>query len=108
MPKLLKIGDSYYNMGTSNSSFLKAAETFKEHGMEDYYFMLRIDDLSLLDIDPKKVDSKGNSLLLPEQQAAIIKECQNNYWYYLREVVGIQFTPTAIREMKMLMHQKLI
>ena len=87
--RIAKIGNKYYDLGTTNKSFLKVAKDLKTLGIRNCYFMLEIYDYSLIDINPHQCDEQGNCNLSKDQVSRIIMECMRNPWYFLREVVRI-------------------
>lgn len=68
------------DMNTNNPTFLKIAAVYKAMGIKHWYFPLTLLQPQLAGIN---VYSKDLTL---EQKAAIIYECDNNPWFYLREV----------------------
>lgn len=77
MPKL------HYDKTTKNDSFIKMRNYLKSIGIVNNKFMLGIYNKSLIGVNPYDPD------LTPSQKIDIIKECMDNIWYYLREVVRI-------------------
>ena len=73
----------YYDLNTSNTSFIKMAYTLKNLGVKNYYFFLKIYDKSLMGIDPY------NENLSEETKIRIQREVDRNFWYFIREVVLI-------------------
>lgn len=67
---------------TRNKSFLKIAKLFKDLGVKNYYF-----HLALLQPELQGVDPHDEENLTIKQKAMILWECDNNPWYYLREMV---------------------
>ena len=65
---------------TTNESFLKIADTYRQMGIRHWYFMLALHNPRLQGVDPH--DPK----LTREQINWIQIECRTNVWYYLREV----------------------
>lgn len=85
-----RIGNKYYDMGTTNTSFLQVAKDLKRLGIKNCYFMLEIYDISLINVDPYAVDpATGKTTLTKDQIARVINECVRNPWYYLREISRI-------------------
>lgn len=82
-------GDRFFDIGTSNVSFLQLAMDLKSLGVTNYFFMLEIYDISLVHVDPHKVDDKGNCALTKDEVLRVLAECRRNPWYYLREVCRI-------------------
>lgn len=68
---------------TSNTSFLKVALLLKKAGIENYYFMLKLYDEDLVNIDPYDPD------ITPEQMGKVLVEVSRNYYYFLREVARV-------------------
>ena len=87
--RIAKIGNKYYDIGTSNKSFLQVAKDLKTLGIKNYYFMLEIYDYSLIDVDPFACDKNGNTTLTKDQISSIMLECARNPWYFLREISRI-------------------
>lgn len=67
---------------TPNKSFLRLASVFRAMGVDHYYFHLALLQPQLQGLDPHDEDN-----LTLEQKAMILYECDNNPWYYLREIV---------------------
>ena len=89
MARIIRYKGRYYDMGTSNKSFLQVSKDLKAIGIENCYFMLEIFDYSLINVDPYAVDEQGRTKLTKDQISRIITECKRNPWYFLREVVRI-------------------
>ena len=68
---------------TSNKSFLRTAELFRQMGIKNYYFLLQINNPLIKDLDPWSED------LTDEQRLMILNECNENIWYIIREVIKI-------------------
>ena len=81
----------FYDLGTSNKSFLSVAWQLKNLGIKNFYFMLEINDISLIQVDPYQSDPKNpeRSTLSRDQVKRIINEIVVNPWYYLREISRI-------------------
>lgn len=89
--RIARIGDKYYDMGTSNKSFIQVAKDLKSLGIKNCLFMLEIKDPSLIGIDPFSVDKTTKKCNLTQDQVSrIMTECYRNPWYYLREVCRIK------------------
>ena len=71
------------NFRTTNESFLRVSEQLKSKGIKNYDFMLRLDDYTLLKVDP----NDPNLDILTRKK--IQTECMNNIWYYFRECLQI-------------------
>lgn len=67
---------------TPNKSFVKLAALFKDMGVKHYYF-----HLALLQPELQGVNPHDEASLTLEEKAMILYECDNNPWYYLREIV---------------------
>lgn len=81
--RIKRIGNKYYDTGTSNKSFLQVAKDLKSLGIHNYYFMLEIYDYSLVNIDHYAEN------LTRDQISRIMTECTRNPWYYLREICRV-------------------
>lgn len=73
----------YYQTNTSNKSFLNMHFYLKNAGIKNNMFFLAIYDPDLIGVDPR--DQRLNDLM----KVKILKECQMNYFYFIREVVRI-------------------
>lgn len=73
----------YYQFTTSNKSFLDVHHYLKDVGIKNNQFFLVLLDPDLAGVDPR--DPRLNI----QMKAKITKECQFNYWYFLREVIRI-------------------
>lgn len=90
MPRrIVRIKGKLYDLGTSNKSFLQLAKDLQTLGIENWYFMLEINDISLIKIDPFAVDKDGHTTLTKDQITRIMMELYINPWYYLREIARI-------------------
>lgn len=76
-----------YNAGvhleTTNKTFLRTAELFRQMGIKNYYFLLQINNPLIKDLDP------WSDELTDIQKSMILNECNENIWYILREVIKI-------------------
>lgn len=81
--RLKRINGAYYDTGTRNKSFLQVAKDLKSLGRKNFYFMLRLNDPTLVKVDPYSPN------LTKDEISRILIECRNNIWYYLREVARI-------------------
>lgn len=75
----------FVDFNTKNDSFIKVSNKLKEKGIKNFDFMLKTNDDDLKDVDPFSYD------LTEEQQEKIKKECRENVWYFLREVVRVPY-----------------
>lgn len=87
--RIIRIDGKYYDMGTPNVSFLQVANDLQTLGVEHWYFLLEIKDVSLINVNPHAVDKDGHSTNTKEEVERINTECRFNPWYYLREVARI-------------------
>lgn len=93
MARVVTINGVNYDTKTANKSFLQVAKDLKTAGIKNWYFMLQINDVSLLGVNPYAKDEKTNEVLVTKDQIDRINlECRRNPWYYLREISRI---PTA-------------
>lgn len=73
----------FVNKATSNKSFLDMHYFLKERGIKNNDFFLVIHDTGLAGVDPRDPN-------LPRSlKLRILKECQINYWYFLREIARV-------------------
>ena len=87
--RINRIGTKFYDIGTPNKSFLSVAKDLKTLGRKNYYFMLEIYDISLININPFAHDKDGHTTLTRDQISRIMTECARNPWYFLREISRI-------------------
>jgi len=73
----------YYQMSTSNSSFLDMHNFLKAKKVKNNRFFLVLIDPDLAGVDPR--DPRLNEFM----KSKIMREVINNYWYFLREVIRI-------------------
>lgn len=73
----------YYQMSTSNKSFLEMHYFLKSQDIKNNRFMLALFDPDLAGVDPY------DPMLSTQMKIKILKEVQINYWYFLREVVRV-------------------
>ena len=71
----------YYQLETSNKSFLEMHYFLKSQGIQNNKFFLVLYDRDLAGINPR--DPNLNETM----KAKILRECMINYWYFIREVV---------------------
>lgn len=81
--RLKRVKGVLYDTGTSNKSFLQVAMDLKALGIKNFYFMLQLNDPSLIGVDPYSPN------ITNDQLTRVLYECRNNIWYYLREVCRI-------------------
>lgn len=73
----------YYQMSTSNKSFIDTYHYLKDRGINNNRFFLVLTDPDLAGIDPR--DTRLNSYM----KQKVLRETVVNYWYFLREVIRI-------------------
>lgn len=73
----------YYQRSTTNASFIEMSNYLKAIGIKNHRFMLTLLDPDLAGVDPHDPN------LTTLQKMKILREVQNNFWYFLREVVRI-------------------
>lgn len=73
----------FIHKSTTNKSFLDMHYFLKERGIKNNDFFLALLDSGLAGVDPRDPN------LPPYMKARILKECQLNYWYFIREIVRI-------------------
>lgn len=88
--RIARIGNKFYDLGTSNKSFLQFSKDLKMLGIKNWFWALEICDPSLVSIDPYAIDkSTGHTALSKDQVARVMNEIAKNPWYYLREIARI-------------------
>lgn len=78
------INGKYYDFLPSNESFLITAKELKNLGIKNYYFMLRIDNPRVADIDPFKKN------ITKQEIEALITEFRGNIWSFMRMAVRLR------------------
>lgn len=73
----------YYQTNTKNQSFLDMHYYLRYKGIKNNAFMLMLFDKDLMYVNPR--DPNINMIT----KTKILKECMNNFWYFLREIVQI-------------------
>lgn len=73
----------FYQMSTTNKSFLNMHYYLKDKGIQNNKFMLTLLDPDLAGVDP--FDKRLNTFT----KQKILRECMANYWYFLREVIRL-------------------
>lgn len=79
----------YYQMSTTNTSFLEMHYFLRDKGLKNNKFMLILYDKDLAGIDP--FDPKLNAFM----KQKILRECMCNFWYFFREVLRVPVTGIA-------------
>lgn len=77
----LNYPDAAPHYGTHNASFIKLAKYYREIGVKNHLFPLALHNQNLRTVDPHSRD------LTLQQIAAIMQECVENPWYFMREVL---------------------
>ena len=72
------------HLNTQNTTFKHLAVVFKRLGVQNNLFHLALHDPDLANYDPHNLKDPSRELRL-----RILREAQDNIWYYLREVVRI-------------------
>ena len=87
--RIARKNGKFYDLKTSNKSFLRVAKDLQTLGIENWYFMLEICDYSLVEVNPFACDKNGKTTLSKDQISRIMLECARNPWYFLREISRI-------------------
>lgn len=74
----------YYQMSTSNKSFLEMHYYLKQKGIKNNRFFLVLYDKDLAGVDPY---DPTLSIVMKQK---ILRECISNFWYFIREVIRIK------------------
>ena len=77
------VKEVYYQMSTSNQSFLDMHYFLKDKGIKNNKFFLILYDRDLAGVDP--YDPNLSTIM----KQKVLRECMSNYWYFIREVVRI-------------------
>lgn len=84
MSDIKQINGKFYDFGCKNESFLITAKELQTLGIKNYYFMLRIDNPRVADIDPFKPD------ITAQEITALMQEYRNNMWFFCRTAVRMR------------------
>ena len=85
MADIKMINGKYYDFtSTKNESFLLTAMELKTLGIKNYYFMLRINNPKVADIDP------FNPNITTQEIQALLHEYRHNMWYFTRTAVRMR------------------
>lgn len=87
--RIARINGKFYDLQTSNKTFLQVAKDLQTLKIKNFYFMLEIYDYSLVNVDPYQCDDKGRCTLSKDQITRILNECMRNPWYFLREIARL-------------------
>lgn len=91
----------YYQYNTKNISFIKTADMLKERGMDHPEYILQVQNPDLMRVEDL-YDYLNNDALKDDQEEyeqrvlMIEEECKHNVWYFLREVMRIPVSGTAM------------
>lgn len=80
---LIPHGNYYYDLSTSNYSFIKMAKILKDLKVKNNMFMLKLYDPRLVGVNPNDPN------LSDREKVLVLEECRKNYWYFIREVITI-------------------
>lgn len=80
----------FIHKSTTNQSFLDMHYYLKNKGIQNNDFFLALLDSGLAGVDPRDPN------LPSHMKARILRECQLNYWYFLREIVRIPVQGGAV------------
>lgn len=81
---LTNFGGRYYDYSTTNTSFVDVSKKLAEMGVKNNNFMLEVKNPRVHDLDP------FSDSLTDEEKMLIMKECTENVFYFLREIVLIK------------------
>ena len=84
MSDIKRINGKYYDFGCKNETFLQTANELKNVGIKNYYFMLRIDNPRVADIDPFKKN------ITKQEITALMTEFKGNIWSFMRMAVRMR------------------
>lgn len=84
MSDIKRINGKFYDFGTKNSSFILTAKELKVLGIKNYYFMLRIDNPRVADIDP------FNPRITAQEIDLLTQEFKDNMWSFIRMAVRLR------------------
>ena len=84
MSDLKFIDGKWYDFGCKNESFLLTAKELKTLGIKNYYFMLRIDNPRVADIDP------WNPHITRQEVELLMNEFKHNMWSFIRMAVRLR------------------
>ena len=89
----------YLQFSTTNKSFLEMHEFLKLKGVKNNAFMLMLYDPDLARINPRDPN-------LPfHMKQRVLRECQLNYWYFLREIVRVPDTGGSMQGVPYKLHR---
>ena len=84
MADIKKIQGRYYDFDCKNESFLLTAKELKTLGVKNYYFMLRINNPRIVDINP------FNPNITQQEMQALWIEYSQNMWIFIRDCVRMR------------------
>ena len=95
MANIKQINGKYYDFSetgpNANPSFLQTAAELKALGIKNYYFMLRIDNPRVADIDPFKKN------ITPQEIQLLMQEFKHNMWSFIRMAVRMRTDAGDVR-----------
>lgn len=77
---------------TRNKSWIELAKLYRSMGIKNYYFHLALIQPALQGVDPHSDN------LTVEQKAMILWECDNNIWYFIREIILVKNAGITLEE----------
>ena len=75
---------AYYQMSTTNKSFLEMHYYLRDKGIKNNKFFLILYDKDLAGVDPYDPN------LSPIMKQKVLRECMSNYFYFIREICRIK------------------
>ena len=75
---------AYYQMSTTNQSFLDMHYYLRDKGIKNNKFFLILYDKDLAGVDPYDPN------LSPIMKQKVLRECMSNFFYFIREVIRIK------------------
>lgn len=72
------------DLTTTNDSFLRTADLFRQMGIKNASFILQLNNPMLLGVDPYDEN------LTEDQKLMVMHEAKNNFWYFLREICRLR------------------
>ena len=105
--RVVNIDGRFYDTKTSNDYFLKCCLSLKDMGEEHWYHPLEICDIKLIEVEDSISETilNGGTILTGldlEMIQRVLKECNRNFWYYLREIAKMRII--SIANMRELIH----
>lgn len=85
-----KYPEAIVDTTTKNVTFIRVSLLFKKMGIKNHAFPLALLDPTLQGVDPRDPN------LTEQQKIAIAIECSRNPWYFLREIIRIPGSGSAL------------